>query len=138
MRISDCGSDVCASDLLGPGTTLLVDTYDIRAGVETAVRVAGTGLGGVRIDSGDLPTVAADVRSQLDELGATGTRITVTSDLDEFAIAALAASPVDSYGVGTSLVTGSGSPTPGSVFKLVALRGSDGMAAGVARAPHTN
>ena len=72
-------------DSLGTDTTLLVDTYDIRTGVETAIRVAGTGLGGVRIDSGDLPIVAAEVRAQLDELGATGTRITVTSDLDEYA-----------------------------------------------------
>src|SRR6188472_1101939 len=107
-------------DALGTATTLLIDTYDIEKGVETAVRVAGTGLGGVRIDSGDLPRVAAQVRAQLDELGASGTRITVTSDLDEFAIAALAASPVDAYGVGTSLVTGSGTPTAGMVYKLVA------------------
>src|SRR5690606_10334069 len=78
-------------DSLGTGTTLLVDTYDIREGVATAIRVAGTGLGGVRLDSGDLPTVAAAVRQQLDELGAVDTRITVTSDLDEYAIAALAA-----------------------------------------------
>lgn len=120
-------------DALGPGTTLLVDTYDIRTGVETAVRVAGTVLGGVRIDSGDLPTVAADVRARLDELGATRTRITVTSDLDEFAIAALAASPVDAYGVGTSLVTGSGSPTAGMVFKLVARQDSAGAWVGVAK-----
>ena len=113
-------------DALGVGTTLLVDTYDTRAGVETAIRVAGTGLGGVRIDSGDLPIVAAAVRAQLDELGATGTRITVTSDLDEYAIAALAASPVDSYGVGTSVVTGSGAPTAGMVFKLVARQDAAG------------
>jgi 3-methyladenine DNA glycosylase/8-oxoguanine DNA glycosylase len=53
--------------------------------------VAGTALGGGRIDSGDLPTVAAAVRAQLDDLGATATMITVTSDLDEFAIAALTA-----------------------------------------------
>jgi nicotinate phosphoribosyltransferase len=119
---------------LGVGTTLLVDTYDIREGVETAIRVAGTELGGVRIDSGDLPTVAADVRAQLDELGATKTRITVTSDLDEFAIAALAASPVDSYGVGTSVVTGSGAPTAGMVYKLVARQASDGSWVGVAKA----
>src|SRR5690606_15498550 len=113
-------------DSLGVSTTLLVDTYDIRAGVETAVRVAGTGLGGVRIDSGDLPVVAAAVREQLDELGATDTKITVTSDLDEYAIAALAASPVDSYGVGTSVVTGSGTPTSGMVYKLVARQDADG------------
>src|SRR6478609_3888267 len=119
---------------LGSGTTLLVDTYDIRTGVETAIRVAGTELGGVRIDSGDLPIVAADVRAQLDELGATSTRITVTSDLDEYAIAALAASPVDSYGVGTSVVTGSGTPTAGMVYKLVARQDSAGGWVAVAKA----
>jgi len=119
---------------LGTDTTLLVDTYDIRTGVETAIRVAGTGLGGVRLDSGDLPTVAAAVRTQLDELGATGTRITVTSDLDEYAIAALAASPVDSYGVGTSVVTGSGYPTAGMVYKLVARQDPSGSWIGVAKA----
>lgn len=118
---------------LGPGTTLLVDTYDIPTGVETAVRVAGTDLGGVRIDSGDLPTVAAQVRELLDDLGATKTRITVTSDLDEFAIAALAASPVDAYGVGTSVVTGSGTPTGGMVYKLVARQDSDGGWVSVAK-----
>ena len=106
----------------GQGTTLLIDTYDIEQGVETAVRVAGTGLGAVRIDSGDLPTVVAAVRRQLDDLGAVGTRITVTSDLDEFTIAALSGAPVDSYGVGTSVVTGSGAPAAGMVFKLVARR----------------
>ncbi len=119
---------------LGVGTTLLVDTYDIRTGVETAIRVAGTELGGVRIDSGDLPTVAAQVRAQLDELGATATRITVTSDLDEYAIAALAASPVDAYGVGTSVVTGSGTPTAGMVYKLVARQDAAGGWVGVAKA----
>jgi len=119
---------------LGTDTTLLVDTYDIRAGVETAIRVAGTRLGGVRLDSGDLPTVAAAVRTQLDELGATGTKITVTSDLDEYAIAALAASPVDFYGVGTSVVTGSGYPTAGMVYKLVARQDPSGSWVGVAKA----
>ncbi|MFT4051604.1 MAG: nicotinate phosphoribosyltransferase [Microbacterium sp.] len=121
-------------DALGAGTTLLVDTYDIERGVATAIRVAGTGLGGVRIDSGDLPTVAARVRQQLDALGATETRITVTSDLDEFAIAALAASPVDAYGVGTSVVTGSGAPTAGMVYKLVARQDAAGGWVSVAKA----
>lgn len=107
---------------LGTGTTLLVDTYDVRTGVETAVRVAGTGLGGVRLDSGDLPALVQEVRTQLDSLGATGTRITVTSDLDEHTIAALRAAPVDAFGVGTSVVTGSGAPAAGFVYKLVARR----------------
>ncbi|MFK4789942.1 nicotinate phosphoribosyltransferase [Microbacterium sp. ZW T5_56] len=117
----------------GVGTTLLVDTYDITAGVDLAIRVAGTGLGGVRIDSGDLPTVAAEVREQLDALGAVDTRITVTSDLDEYAIAALAVSPVDAYGVGTSVVTGSGYPTASMVYKLVARQGDDGGWVAVAK-----
>ncbi|MEO7147093.1 MAG: nicotinate phosphoribosyltransferase [Terrimesophilobacter sp.] len=118
---------------LGPETTLLVDTYDVTAAVDLAVRVAGTGLGAVRIDSGDLPGQAAAVRKQLDGLGATNTKITVTSDLDEYTIAALAVAPVDSYGVGTSVVTGSGSPTAGMVYKLVARTGGDGEWVSVAK-----
>lgn len=115
-------------DALGPGTTLLVDTFDVERAIETAVRVAGPELGAVRLDSGDLPSLVRKVRAQLDRLGATKTRITVTNDLDEFTIAALAASPVDSYGVGTSVVTGSGFPASGMVYKLVAHRpgGRDG------------
>ncbi|CAL9292461.1 MULTISPECIES: nicotinate phosphoribosyltransferase [unclassified Streptomyces] len=105
---------------LGRGTTLLVDTYDVTEAVRTAVEVAGPGLGAVRIDSGDLLLMAHRVRQQLDELGARDTRIVVTSDLDEYAIASLAAAPVDAYGVGTQLVTGSGHPTCSMVYKLVA------------------
>jgi nicotinate phosphoribosyltransferase len=111
---------------MGVGTTLLVDTYDIAEGVATAVRVAGPDLGAVRIDSGDLGVVVREVRAQLDSLGATGTRIVVTNDLDEFAIAALQSAPVDSYGVGTSLVTGSGAPAAGMVYKLVAHLDDEG------------
>ncbi len=118
---------------LGPETTLLVDTYDVTAAVELAVRVAGTSLGAVRIDSGDLPGQASAVRKQLDALGANKTKITVTSDLDEYTIAALRAAPVDSYGVGTSVVTGSGAPTAGMVYKLVARVGSDGEWVSVAK-----
>ena len=104
---------------LGPATTLLVDTYDVDLGIRTAVEVAGRELGGIRLDSGDLPTLATHARELLDSLGATKTRIVVTSDLDEYAIAGLMAAPVDRYGVGTSLVTGSGAPTAGMVYKLV-------------------
>ncbi|MEV7528590.1 nicotinate phosphoribosyltransferase [Agrococcus sediminis] len=120
-------------DVLGVGTTLLVDTYDIEQGIRTAIEVAGTGLGGIRLDSGDLAEVAADARALLDSLGATGTRITVTSDLDEYAIAGLQASPVDAYGVGTSVVTGSGAPAAGMVYKLVARQGDDGAWVGVGK-----
>lgn len=108
---------------LGVGTTLLVDTYDITQGVANAIEVAGPQLGGVRIDSGDLGVLARKVRKQLDDLGASGTRIVVSGDLDEYAIASLRAEPVDVYGVGTSLVTGSGAPTAGMVYKLVEVDG---------------
>jgi nicotinate phosphoribosyltransferase len=111
---------------LGHGTTLLVDTFDVPRAVRTAVELAGPDLGSVRIDSGDLPVVAHQVRALLDELGAKHTRIVLTGDLDEYSIAALAAAPVDGYGVGTALVTGSGAPTAGLVYKLVAR--SDGPA----------
>lgn len=118
---------------LGAGTTLLVDTYDVTEGVRTAVEVAGTSLGGVRLDSGDLVVQASEVREQLDALGATETKIVVTSDLDEYAIAALAAAPVDTYGVGTRVVTGSGHPTASMVYKLVAREDDEGRMIGVAK-----
>jgi len=116
-------------DALGTGTTLLVDTFDVPRAVRTAVELAGPELGAVRIDSGDLPSVARQVRELLDELGATKTRIVLTGDLDEFSIAALAASPVDGYGVGTALVTGSGAPTAALVYKLVARADTNDPAA---------
>ena len=114
---------------LGTSTTLLVDTYDVTKGVENAVaaaRAAGGELGAVRLDSGDLVAQAFTVRGQLDAMGATTTKITVTSDLDEYAIAALGAAPVDAYGVGTKLVTGSGVPTAALVYKVVLREGADG------------
>ncbi len=118
---------------LGKGTTLLVDTYDIAEAVRLAVEVAGPELGAVRIDSGDLGVLAHTVRAQLDQLGARDTHIIVTSDLDEFAIAGLAAAPVDGYGVGTQLVVGSGHPTSGFVYKLVAREDASGELVGVAK-----
>lgn len=113
-------------EAFGENTTFLVDTYNIETGIENAIKVAGTKLGGVRIDSGDLPTEVGKARALLDKLGATGTKITVTNDLDEFAIAALAAAPVDSYGVGTSVVTGSGVAAAGFVYKMVAYENESG------------
>ena len=121
---------------LGPSTTILVDTYDIATGVERAVkaaRAAGGELGAVRLDSGDLVAEAFKVRAQLDALGATSTKITVTNDLDEHAIAALGAAPVDSYGVGTKLVTGSGVPTSALVYKVVQREDSNGQIVSVAK-----
>ena len=127
--VHDSERDAFAAQLaaLGKGTTLLVDTFDVGRAVRTAVELAGPGLGAVRIDSGDLPMVARQVRDLLDELGARDTRIVLSGDLNEYSIAALAAAPVDGYGVGTSLVTGSGAPTAALVYKLVArAREGDG------------
>ncbi len=118
---------------LGKNTTLLVDTYNIEEAVKTAVDVAGPELGGVRIDSGDLAALAQRVRNQLDALGATNTTITVTNDLDEYALAALQTAPVDSYGVGTRLVTGSGAPTCAMVYKLAERENADGAMQPVAK-----
>ncbi|MBT2547900.1 nicotinate phosphoribosyltransferase [Arthrobacter sp. ISL-65] len=119
---------------LGAGTSLLVDTYDVETAVRTAVDIAGDKLGAVRLDSGDLVEQAQWVRQLLDELGNERTRITVTSDLDEYAIAALQSAPVDSYGVGTSLVTGSGAPTASMVYKLVSRTNDAGEFVSVAKA----
>lgn len=108
----------------GAGTTLLVDTYDIRTGIERAVdaaqRAGGT-LGAVRIDSGDLEAEARAARRQLDALGCGDTRIVLSGDLDEYRLAELASAPADGYGIGTSVVTGSGHPTAGFVYKVVAV-----------------
>ena len=116
------------------GTTLLVDTYDVEKAVNLAVELAGKELGAVRLDSGDLVAQAQKVREQLDALGNTGTKITVTSDLDEYAIASLAAAPVNAYGVGTKLVTGSGVPTSSMVYKVVLRENSQGVMEPVAKA----
>ena len=105
---------------LGDSTTLLVDTFDVEQAIRTGVRLTQGRLGAIRLDSGDLAEQAGEVRRLLDSLGATATRIIVTSDLDEWQIAALRGAPVDGFGVGTSLVTGSGAPTCGFVYKLVA------------------
>ncbi|MDN5761303.1 MAG: nicotinate phosphoribosyltransferase [Microlunatus sp.] len=110
---------------LGEDTTLLVDTYDLMNAVRSGVELTGGRLGAVRLDSGDLALLATQVRELLDSLDATHTKIIVTSDLDEWNIAALSGAPVDGYGVGTALVTGSGHPTCGFVYKLVARADTD-------------
>ncbi|MBW3079282.1 nicotinate phosphoribosyltransferase [Bifidobacterium simiiventris] len=133
--VHDSERDAFASQIaaLGKNTTLLVDTYNIEEAVKTAVEVAGPELGGIRIDSGDLASLAQRVRNQLDALGATNTKITVTNDLDEYALAALQTAPVDSYGVGTMLVTGSGAPTCAMVYKLTERENADGVMQPVAK-----
>jgi nicotinate phosphoribosyltransferase len=123
--LHDSESSAFASQVsaLGKATTLLVDTYDISEGIRNAIAVAGPDLGAIRIDSGDLSVLAGQSRQLLDSLGAVDTRIVVSGDLDEFSIAALAAEPVDAYGAGTAVVTGSGAPTAGLIYKLVEVDG---------------
>jgi nicotinate phosphoribosyltransferase len=108
---------------LGKNTTLLVDTYDIAQGIRNAIATAGPGLRAIRIDSGDLSVLAQHSRELLDSLGAPDTKIIVSGDMDEYSIATLAAEPVDMYGAGTAVVTGSGAPTAGLVYKLVEVDG---------------
>lgn len=118
---------------LGSGTSLLVDTFDIPAAIDEAVRIAGPGLGAVRIDSGDLGASARAVRAQLDALGATGTAITATSDLDEYRVFDLREAPVDGYGIGTRLVTGGDHPAQGFVYKMAERENSQGRMEPVAK-----
>jgi len=123
----------------GVGTTLLVDTYDIETGIETAVRAArqfgADGPGAIRIDSGDLLEGSIHARAQLDAYGCDATKIVVSGDLDEARIDALVRdeAPIDSFGVGTRLVTGANCPSPGFVYKLVAIENEDGTMRAVAK-----
>jgi putative nicotinate phosphoribosyltransferase len=115
---------------MGTDTTLLVDTFESMIAIKLAVELCrergAAGPAAIRLDSGDLSDQAARARALLDELGATATNIIITSDLDEYSIAALSRAPVDSYGVGTRMVTGSGAATAGFVYKLVAVASENG------------
>jgi nicotinate phosphoribosyltransferase len=120
----------------GRETTFLVDTYDTEEGIRRAVAAAGTELAAVRIDSGNLGAVASRARELLDELGARHTRIIVTGDLNDRAIRALGAAPVDGYGVGTEVVTGLKVPTAGLIYKLVAVGGRPAAKQSPGKATH--
>ncbi|TXG78540.1 nicotinate phosphoribosyltransferase [Candidatus Dojkabacteria bacterium] len=122
-------------DSLGVDTSLLVDTYDTKTGINNAIEVAGVGLGGIRIDSGNPVVESFKARLQLDELGAYGTRIILSSDMDEYSIKELvdAYAPIDAIGVGTRLVTGSGAPTASMVYKLVEVEDDNGNMKPVAK-----
>lgn len=100
---------------------LLVDTYNTLEGVRRAIRVAGKSLGGIRIDSGDLATLARESRALLDAAGLQHVRIVVSGDLDEHKVEALRKSgaPVDTFAVGTELAASADAPTLGAVYKVV-------------------
>ena len=105
--------------------TLLIDTYDTVAAVDRVIaasRDTGTAVSGVRIDSGDLASVAQDVRGRFDAAGLRDVHIVLSGDLDEYRIHDLLAqgTPVDSFGVGTMLGTSYDAPALAAVYKLVA------------------
>lgn len=106
--------------------TLLVDTYDIKKAIEKGVKIGGSKLKYIRLDSGNLIHSVRKIRKQLDSLGNVHTKIIVTSDLNEEVIESLAPEPVNAYGIGTALVTGSGYPTANLVYKLVSRKNKFG------------
>ena len=108
--------------------TLLIDTYDVREGIENAITVAkemearGERLSAIRIDSGDLAKLSAYVRDRMDAEGLGYVKISVSNDLDEYTIQSLLSqgAPIDSFGVGTKLATCYDQPALGGVYKLTA------------------
>lgn len=107
-------------DTFPQNAVLLVDTYDTLAGVRKALQVEG-GISGVRLDSGDLGSLAAETRQLLDQAGRTSVRIVASGDLDEEKLQSLTLSdaPIDAYGVGTELVVSPDAPGCDLVYKLV-------------------
>jgi nicotinate phosphoribosyltransferase len=108
--------------LLGPHTVQLIDTYNTLEGARRAAELRKP-LWGVRLDSGDVISLARSVRSILDEAGLQDTKIMATGDLDEYKIRDIVAAgaPVDAFGVGTELATSADAPSMGTVYKLVEL-----------------
>ena len=112
----------------------LVDTYDtLKSGVPTAIKVAKE-LGdqinfkGIRLDSGDLAYLSKEARKMLDEAGFTETKIVASNDLDEYTIMNLKAqgAKIDSWGIGTKLITSYDQAALGAVYKLVSIENEDG------------
>lgn len=122
------------AEALGEDTTYLVDTYDITEGIKNAVKASNGKLSGVRIDSGDPHKETIKARALLDELGAPHAGIILSGDMDEYSLEKYAQDPIDTFGVGTKLVTGSGHPTAGMVYKLVERENTQGVMEPVAKA----
>ena len=117
--------------------TLLVDTYDtLKSGVPNAIRVfqefkdAGKPLikYGIRLDSGDLAYLSKEARKMLDEAGFPEATICASNDLDEFLLHDLKmqGAAIDSWGVGTNLITSKDCPSFGGVYKLAAIQNEEG------------
>lgn len=110
---------------------LLVDTYDTERGIEKAIAVAremvtrGGRLAGIRLDSGDLASLAKEARRALDDAGLTDVQILASGGLDEDALAALdeAGAPIDAFGVGTKIGVAEDASGLDTVYKLVAYDG---------------
>jgi nicotinate phosphoribosyltransferase len=123
------------ADLYPDRSIFLIDTYDtLKSGILNAIKsgkkLAAKGKNfGVRLDSGDIQYLSTEVRRQLDGAGLKNAFITVSNDLDENIIETLVkeGAPVNSWGVGTRLVTGGGASAFTGVYKLSALRGKSGV-----------
>lgn len=115
-------------------TILLIDTYDtLGSGIENAIIVGKESKArgkriGVRIDSGDLSYLSREIRKKLDAAGLEDCRIYVSNDLTEEIIETLVKDhvPIDSWGIGTHLVTGGSQSSLNGVYKLAARQLSDG------------
>ncbi|MBG8555231.1 nicotinate phosphoribosyltransferase [Hymenobacter guriensis] len=114
-------------------SVFLVDTYDTLEGVRHAIKVArdlranGHELGGIRLDSGDLAYLSREARALLNEAGFENVRIVASNDLEENLITSLKqqGARIDTWGIGTQLVTAYDQPALGGVYKLAALRKPD-------------
>lgn len=117
------------ADVFPQHTICLIDTYDTLNGAKVAAQVVRDRLAGVRLDSGNLLDLSRRVRQILDEAGCRHTRIVASSDLNEFVIDELlrAGAPIDSFGVGTDMVTSRDAPALSVVYKLVATRDPAGQ-----------
>ena len=113
----------------------LVDTYNtLKTGVPTAIQVAKE-LGdkinfiGIRLDSGDISFLSKEARRMLDEAGFPDAKIVVSNDLDEYTILNLKAqgAKVDTWGIGTKLITGYDQPALGAVYKIVSIENEEGV-----------
>ncbi len=120
---------VAYTDEFPQSTTLLVDTYDTLEGVANAIRVAmaakknGATVNAIRLDSGDLGSLARSARTMLDAAGWNKVQILASGGLDEFSIHELvnSAAPIDAFGVGTRYGTSADAPYIDSVYKLVEI-----------------